>query len=195
MLKRYAAFGFVFALAVFVAASFSLQPAVAQDRETLDKATQNALNEALDDEYKAHAFYEAVLAKFGPTMPFSNIINSEARHADMVKDLMDGYNVTIPENKWTGKVPAPATVKEACQQAVAAEKANVGLYDRLLADVKAEDIREIFTYLQDASKEHHLRAFERCVARDGEWRHGRGWGQGHNNRWHHRGGGGGGGGR
>ena len=36
---------------------------------------------ALDDERKAEAAYAAVIAKFGPIQPFSNIIGAEQRHA------------------------------------------------------------------------------------------------------------------
>lgn len=41
-----------------------------------------ALCEALDDEYKARAIYRAVIGRFGPVLPFANIVHSEQRHLD-----------------------------------------------------------------------------------------------------------------
>jgi hypothetical protein len=40
----------------------------------------HALNEALDDEYRAWATYDQVIADFGAAAPFSNIRDAEARH-------------------------------------------------------------------------------------------------------------------
>ena len=41
-----------------------------------------ALNEALDDEYRAFATYDQVLADFGEVPPFSNIREAEGRHIE-----------------------------------------------------------------------------------------------------------------
>lgn len=41
-----------------------------------------ALCLALDDEYKARATYRSVIGRFGPVLPFANILHTEQRHLD-----------------------------------------------------------------------------------------------------------------
>ncbi len=130
---------------------------------TLDAQTTQALIDALNDEYHAHAFYEAVIAKFGQVAPFTNILRAEQLHIETVKLLLTRYNVAIPADAYTGKVTAPATLKEALQAAVDAEKANVALYDRLLASVTQADIKTAFEQMRLVSQTRHLPAFEQAL--------------------------------
>lgn len=125
---------------------------------------RTALQAALDDEYRAEATYQAVIDKFGPMRPFSNIIWAEQQHARMVTLEMQRLGMAVPANPYTGKVTAPATLLDACKTGIAAEKDNVALYDRLLPTVKDRQIRGTLEMLQAASRERHLPAFERCVA-------------------------------
>ncbi|HEX6123893.1 MAG TPA: ferritin family protein [Pyrinomonadaceae bacterium] len=130
----------------------------------VDDQTRDALIAALADERRAHATYEAVAAKFGEARPFSNIVNAERRHESFLLPLFEKYKVTVPENEFTKeKVVVPATLADACRQAVEGEKANIRMYERFLVFAKESDIRETFTYLRDASNNNHLPAFERCL--------------------------------
>lgn len=128
---------------------------------------QAALLAALDDEYKAEATYQAVLDKHGDVRPFSNIIRAEQRHQEMVKAEMDRRGWAYGPNPYTGKIKAPATLLEACQTGVQAEIENIALYDKLLPTIDDAAARDVLTRLQWASRENHLPAFERCVARGG----------------------------
>jgi len=130
----------------------------------LPAAAQSALAAALDDEYKALATYEAVIAKFGPTRPFSMIKGAEEQHIASLKAVFDKYGLDIPTNPWTKKVTAPVSLQAACQTGVAAEIANAALYrDKLLPQVtEYPDITAVFTNLMNASQQKHLPAFERC---------------------------------
>lgn len=129
----------------------------------LDDKTREALLAALSDERRAQAVYEAVVEKFGDVRPFSNIVNAEKRHESFLLPLFEKYGVEVPKNEFgKDEVQVPATVAEACQNAVGGEKANIAMYERFLEFVKETDIRDIFTYLRDASKNNHLPAFERC---------------------------------
>jgi len=47
-----------------------------------------ALCEALDDEYKARATYQAVVDAFGPVLPFAHIIPSEQQHINALLNLL-----------------------------------------------------------------------------------------------------------
>lgn len=125
-------------------------------------ALKSALLEAINEEYKAHATYQAVIDKFGSTAPFSNIVSSEQSHIDAWKGLLTKYGIAIPEDPFLGKVTAPATVKEACATGVAAEKEDVALYDRLMKTVTQSDVLTVMQQQRDVSQNNHLPAFERC---------------------------------
>lgn len=123
---------------------------------------QAALEDAIMDEYTAHATYEAVIDKFGSSRPFSMIIRSEEQHIASLKAIYDKYGLEAPT--YTGTVTAPATLQAACQTGVDAEIANAALYrDELLPAVtEYPEITVVFTNLMQASQEKHLPAFERC---------------------------------
>lgn len=133
-------------------------------KSQLDDKTREALLDALADERRAQATYEAVIAKFGDARPFSNIVNAEKRHESFLLPLFERYAAEVPQNEFSKeKMKIPATLTEACKQGIEGEKANITMYDRFLEFVKEKDIRETFTYLRDASKNNHLPAFERCA--------------------------------
>jgi hypothetical protein len=125
---------------------------------------RQALDEAINDEYKALSTYEAVIAKFGNVRPFSMIKGAEEQHIASLKTVYDKYGLKAPANTWINKVSAPATLQNACQIGVDAEIANASLYkDKLLPMViEHEDIVSVFTNLMNASQQKHLPAFEKC---------------------------------
>lgn len=125
-------------------------------------ALKTALLESINEEYKAHATYQAVIDKFGSTAPFSNIVNSEQSHIDAWKTLLTKYQIAIPEDPFLGKVTAPASLKDACATGVAAEKEDVAMYDRLMKTVTQSDVLTVMQQQRDVSQNNHLPAFERC---------------------------------
>lgn len=162
---------------VFAAALLSgcAGPSVAATGDVED----DALHLALDDEYRAEAIYAAVIEAFGPVRPFVNIIEAERRHAGRVKADMDRLGITYDrDNPYLGKIAAPSSLLAACEQGVEAEIENIALYDRLLPTIEDATVLATLTALQRASREQHLPAFERCVARGGEMGPGQGRGQG-----------------
>jgi rubrerythrin len=126
----------------------------------------DVLREALIDEYQAIAFYQKVIDAVGPVRPFVNIIEAEQTHVNALLPLFERYGVPLPEGTLTTQFLAPASVLEACRIAVEAEKANVAMYERLLSATEAPDVRAVLLRLQEASRDRHLPAFERCVARE-----------------------------
>jgi len=132
--------------------------------DTLPDTVKNALDEAITDEYKALATYEAVIAKLGSVRPFSMIKGAEEQHIASLKALYDKYGLQPPVNVWLNKVSIPSTLQESCQAGVDAEIANAALYkDSLLPSVSTyEDIVQVFTNLMNASEQKHLKAFEKC---------------------------------
>lgn len=125
----------------------------------------DALDEAIMDEYLAHATYDAVLNKLGSTRPFSRIIFAEERHISMLEYLYDKYDLPVPEDVLLGSVNVEDTRSENCQIGVEAEIANADLYRNELLPLVTDypDITDTFTRLMDASQEKHLPAFEHCA--------------------------------
>lgn len=131
----------------------------------MNSATREALNLALDDEYKAQATYRAVIERFGSVRPFINIVEAEGRHIQALLRIYTRHGIDPPADKWAGRVEAPATLEAACQSAIEAERENDAMYERILASVDDPDIRAVMSRLQEASRDRHLPAFERCVQR------------------------------
>jgi len=131
---------------------------------SLSSEAKEALVEAINDEYKAHALYEKTIAKLGLVRPFSMIIRAEEQHIASLKSLFDKYGLEIPADNWAGKVSAESTLQQACGAGVEAEIANAKLYrEKLLPMAEGyEDIQAVFTNLMNASEQKHLKAFERC---------------------------------
>jgi hypothetical protein len=121
-----------------------------------------ALQMAIDDEYKARATYRNVIKAFGEIRPFSNIINAEERHIEALESLFEYYDQPIPQDRWDDKVPMFNSRPEACQAGIKGEEENIRLYEDLLVKTDAKAIRNVFLNLQNASSKH-LRAFKRCA--------------------------------
>jgi len=140
---------------------------------TLSDKEIRALNEALDDEYRAWATYDQVIRDFGEASPFSHIREAEARHIEALLTLFARYRLPVPENPWPGKVARYASRQAACQAGVEAEIANGALYERMLNATRRPDIIRVFHALQAASR-RHLVAFRRCAQRSAGMGAGRG---------------------
>jgi hypothetical protein len=107
--------------------------------------------------------YAAVVHAHGEVRPFSNAVHAEARHAAFLERVLAARGVAVPPRALAPAQPAPASLTQACAAAVASERHNVALYDRLLAGGSLpEDVRRAFDHNRWASLEHHLPAFERC---------------------------------
>jgi hypothetical protein len=130
----------------------------------LPNSVKVALEDAIEDEYKALSFYEAVIKKFGQVRPFSMIKGAEEQHIASLKNLFDKYGLVAPVNNWPGKISVAGTLQQACQAGVEAEIANADLYGKeLLPAVSSyEDITIVFNSLMNASRQKHLPAFDKC---------------------------------
>ena len=136
----------------------------------LSSEAHAAVLEALDDEYRARAFYLAVLDRFPGAMPFAHIVDAEERHANALISVLKAYGKAVPANPYIGsddiRRSVPASVACASDLAVKEERHNDNLYeDRLLAQVADYPvITDVFTRLMLASRDRHLPAFERWSA-------------------------------
>ena len=124
---------------------------------------EQVLTEAINEEYKARATYQAVIEKHGAIAPFTNIVNAESTHVEAWKNLLQKNSFAVPADPYAGKVTAPETVKAACQAGVAAEKEDVALYDRLMKDTTDAEALKVMAEQRKVSQENHLPAFEKCA--------------------------------
>ncbi|MEJ2212111.1 MAG: hypothetical protein P8129_24200 [Anaerolineae bacterium] len=129
----------------------------------LSESEAEALSMALQDEYKAWAVYDQVIADFGAARPFTSIQKAEESHIAALVTLFERYDLEVPENEWPGDVPSFDALADACAAGVQAEIDNAALYDELFSMVDNADIIQVFTSLQQASETRHLPAFERCA--------------------------------
>jgi hypothetical protein len=154
------------------------------NRSVLQPREVIGLLDALDDEHKTHATYAQVIADFGEVSPFVNIVESERRRIAALTEVMQRYEVPVPTNPWPGKVTRYESVEQACADAIDTEIENAALYDRLLAATDRPDIRGVLSNLREASQQHHLPAFRRCIQRGKDEDHHQGQ-ERHRHRGHH----------
>ena len=130
---------------------------------TPSAAITNALEAAIQDEYKAESTYLRVLGDFGPVLPFQNIAFAEERHSLALSWLFLQRDMTVPLSEWTlENVPRFDSVADACAASALAEIENIELYDEFLAMDLPQDVRTVFENNREASLTRHLPAFERC---------------------------------
>jgi rubrerythrin len=136
----------------------------------LNRAEHVAVLEALDIEQRAFAFHSAVLDRFPDAMPFARIVDAEERHVAALTAVLHSDGHAVPANRHLGstatRVAVPASIACACDIAVRAEIAEIGLYvDRLLPAVAGRaDLVALFTRLLETSRDRHLPAFRRWTA-------------------------------
>lgn len=117
---------------------------------------ENMLIYAIEDEYLARTEYELALKALGDEKPFNSIINSEVHHINWLKELIQKYNVEVPEDRSKEFLKEPSSLDEALQYGIHAEIENIDMYERFLSLEIPDDVRTVFKKLQDASKGHLL---------------------------------------
>jgi len=130
------------------------------DEDTLHQV----LRIAIYDEYHAYNTYLKVINQFGEIKPFVNIIQAEINHYSALMPLLEKYSVLVPTDDWYEKIEIPAKLVECCELGVAAEIANIKMYDNLLKYTSEyPDVTDVLYKLQAASYNNHLPAFRKCV--------------------------------
>ena len=132
--------------------------------EDENMTVQSMIKYAIEDENFAKAEYEKIMVTFNIDRPFSNIKRAEETHISMLQPLIEKYDVKY-EKLDERNLVTPKTLKETFEIGVQAEIDNIAMYEKFLKDEKLpDDVREVFTYLRDGSK-NHLRAFERQLSK------------------------------
>ncbi|HPF88415.1 MAG TPA: DUF2202 domain-containing protein [Candidatus Limiplasma sp.] len=128
---------------------------------------QEMLTYAMQDEYMAEAEYIAIQETFGVNNPYTNIIKAEGTHQSELAALFENYGIEAPANTAADNVVLPATLQETYETGVAAEIANIAMYQTFLAQSDVpDDVRAVFEDLMNASQSH-LDAFTRNAEKTG----------------------------
>jgi hypothetical protein len=128
----------------------------------LSDAEQDALQKAILEEYGALNLYNSVMEQFGEVTPFQEIARSEQQHVNALVRQAEKYGVEVPANPGLADAPAFATLADACQAGVDAEKADAALYDEIIPVTTHTDLLRVYQNLQSASLNNHLVEFETC---------------------------------
>lgn len=121
---------------------------------------EEMLTYAIQDEFMAQAEYDAIIDKFGVQKPFSNIINAEGKHIDMLLPLLKAYDVTVPKNDAADRIKVPENLEKSYTAGIEAEKKNIAMYKSFLKEDLPDDVKVVMEKLLEGSKKH-LVAFER----------------------------------
>lgn len=119
---------------------------------------------AIQDEYVARAEYEYLIDELNAGTPFTNIMKAEVTHIEMLIPLFEAYGLEVPEDTSADHLLPAVSITEALETGVLAEINNIAMYDQFLEQDLPDDIRDAFTALRDASK-NHLDAFQRKLNR------------------------------
>lgn len=124
------------------------------------------LTYAIQDEYGAYAEYEWIIQTYGALKPYTNIMQAEQTHIDLLLPLFQTYGITVPDRtEAKTHITHPASLLEAAKAGVQAEIDNIAMYDTFLAQKDLpDDVRDVFSKLRTAST-HHLDAFQKQVDR------------------------------
>lgn len=146
-----------------VVACDSTSSPTAPTSAVVDPQLIGVMTRAIQDEYRAEAIYQGVLADFGQVAPFVNVLTAEERHSTAIGRLFTNRGLAVPASTSSvATVPHFGSVTAACAAGVVAEQENVALYDELLRGDLPADARQVFTNNRSASLVNHLPAFQRC---------------------------------
>jgi hypothetical protein len=117
---------------------------------------------ALEDEYHAKATYEVIIEQYGEITPFTNIVQAEETHIQLLLPLFESYDITLPEALDKDTLDVPSSIDALLQIGIDAEIANIALYEAFLETDLPNDVQIVFQKLMAAS-ENHLNAFTKAL--------------------------------
>jgi hypothetical protein len=133
-------------------------------QQSSDPTLEQMLTYAIQDEYLARAEYRFIINEYGSVRPFSNIIQAEEQHINMLVPLFTTYGFAVPEDNAEEHIVVPKDLKEALETGVQAEIDNIGMYETFLNKSLPDDVRDVFERLKNASG-NHLQAFKNALSR------------------------------
>ena len=126
------------------------------------RATVDILTEAIREEYKARATYQAAIARFGDNTPFANIAQSEDAHVAAWKREFERLGIAAPADTFSSPAAVAGSFQLACAAGVTTERASAALFDRLERETTDAGLLVLIRQQRTDTLENHLVAFERC---------------------------------
>jgi hypothetical protein len=128
------------------------------------EALRAALDEAMQDAYRAQFTYARAQSDFGPTAPFSTLGSAEQANATMLAGLYASRNLTVPAPTWSSEnVPRYPSLQQACLAGEEGELATQMMFERLLQLNVPNDVRSVFDALRTTTRMQHRAAFGSCA--------------------------------
>ncbi|MEF8849580.1 MAG: DUF2202 domain-containing protein [Candidatus Bipolaricaulota bacterium] len=117
------------------------------------------LNYAIQDEYRAREKYKLIIDEMDGSRPFTNIVEAEETHIELLKPLFETHGIDLPEDDAASYTLLPESIDEALKVGIQAEIANIAMYEKFLSQNLPGDVEAVFQRLKNASQ-NHLRAFQ-----------------------------------
>jgi hypothetical protein len=177
MKDRFKTMALVWSLVIGLMVSMGISSISYAQTATLTDAEKNWLTYMREEEKLAHDVYEVFYTRWGLPI-FSNIANSEQRHMDAIKTLLDRYGLADPAaGKPIGKFlnqdlqelydelvdRGESSVVEALKVGVDIEETDMDDLSQALAAAKRKDIKTVYSNLYQGSL-NHLKAFVSTLA-------------------------------
>lgn len=125
------------------------------------------LVDALHNEYRSHARYQAAVDAFGDVSPFPHVDEAQEQRIAKLQDLFRTYELPIAKNPYLGQTVAPSEIIQACRKGKEGERETAAFYEKLLPLVEHEpDVHAAFANFAEASLSSHVPLFERCIDRE-----------------------------
>ncbi|MCB1189848.1 MAG: hypothetical protein H7A23_18590 [Leptospiraceae bacterium] len=123
-----------------------------------------AMRIAIYNEFKAKAFCKKIIEQFESPPPFSEILDSEIYHIDILFSLFLKYQVPTPTDGWFAQIQTFPNLTENFEVGIANEISKIEMYNDLLVHVADfPDIKDAFYKLQAVSYNHHLPTFRNAL--------------------------------
>lgn len=141
---------------------------------TLSDEQKSALANLAEEEKLAHDVYVTLGEQYPDAAQFSHISQSETRHLDALRTLLDRYGVADPtagtapntftstqfQQLYTQLVTGATTSEAALDAGVTIEEADIAALQDARSSVTAPDVAQVYDALITASQ-RHLAAFSR----------------------------------
>ncbi len=129
--------------------------------------SHQAMRIALYKEYKTKAFCKKVIEQFESPIPFSEILDSEIYHIDILYSLFLKYQIPTPTDGWYSQLQTFPNLTENLEAGIANEISKIEMYNGLFEYIsELPDVKDAFFKLQAVSHNYHLPIFREALLKN-----------------------------
>jgi rubrerythrin len=129
--------------------------------EGLSQDEIEAMNTALEQEYRMNAIFDVIVKKYGQAVPFDRIVTPAFRNSTAIIQIYQVNSLKVPIAPATA-VAAPESFSQACEMAMAQVDENIRMYESYLTSVRHAQVRAVFTSNLQKARDKHLPALKQC---------------------------------